>query len=113
LARLNGEHGLGGIFPAMVNTVLMFDVLGVARDAPEALAAGRADTPAVERGIDWLLERQRTANGLWDEPHHTATGFERVFYLRYHGYAHYFPLWALARYRKLRARGSRRVAFGM
>jgi squalene-hopene/tetraprenyl-beta-curcumene cyclase len=25
-----------------------------------------------------------------------------VFYLRYHGYAKFFPLWALARYRNLR-----------
>jgi squalene cyclase len=77
------------------------------------MAAGSVDTPAVERGIDWLLDRQRASDGLWDEPQHTATGFERVFYLRYHGYARYFPLWALARYRNLRARGSRRVAFGM
>jgi squalene-hopene/tetraprenyl-beta-curcumene cyclase len=77
------------------------------------MAAGGVDTPAVERGIDWLLDCQRTHDGLWDEPQHTATGFERVFYLRYHGYARYFPLWALARYRNLRARGSRRVAFGM
>jgi squalene-hopene/tetraprenyl-beta-curcumene cyclase len=36
-----------------------------------------------------------------------------VFYLRYHGYARYFPLWALARYRKLRASKSSRVGFGM
>jgi squalene-hopene/tetraprenyl-beta-curcumene cyclase len=77
------------------------------------MAAGAVDTPAVARGIDWLLDRQRHDDGLWDEPHHTATGFERVFYLRYHGYARYFPLWALARYRNLRARGSSRVGFGM
>jgi squalene-hopene/tetraprenyl-beta-curcumene cyclase len=76
------------------------------------MAAGAVDTPAVGRGIAWLVDRQR-ADGLWDEPQHTATGFPRVFYLRYHGYARYFPLWALARYRNLRAGGSRRVAFGM
>ncbi|RMF83902.1 MAG: hypothetical protein D6739_06660, partial [Nitrospirae bacterium] len=28
----------------------------------------------------------------------TAPGFPRVFYLKYHGYSRYFPLWALARY---------------
>lgn len=77
------------------------------------MAAGAVDTPAVDRGIDWLLEHQRDEDGLWDEPHHTATGFERVFYLRYHGYARYFPLWALARYRKLRAQGGSRTCFGM
>jgi squalene-hopene/tetraprenyl-beta-curcumene cyclase len=76
------------------------------------MAAGAIDVPAVDRGIAWLLEHQR-GDGLWDETHHTATGFERVFYLRYHGYARYFPLWALARYRKLRASKSSRVGFGM
>jgi squalene-hopene/tetraprenyl-beta-curcumene cyclase len=76
------------------------------------MAGGAADSPAVGRGIDWLLARQR-GDGLWDERHHTATGFERVFYLRYHGYARYFPLWALARYRRLRTRGAAAVRFGM
>jgi squalene-hopene/tetraprenyl-beta-curcumene cyclase len=76
------------------------------------MAAGAVDTPAVARGVKWLVGHQR-ADGLWDEPEHTATGFPRVFYLRYHGYARYFPLWALARYRNLRAGGSGRVAFGM
>jgi squalene-hopene/tetraprenyl-beta-curcumene cyclase len=32
---------------------------------------------------------------------YTGTGFPRVFYLRYHGYSAYFPLWALSRYRNL------------
>jgi squalene-hopene/tetraprenyl-beta-curcumene cyclase len=81
------------------------------------MAAGAVDSPAVARGIGWLLENQRGADGLWDEPYHTATGFERVFYLRYHGYARYFPLWALARYRRLhgsgRGGGSRGAGFGM
>ena len=36
-----------------------------------------------------------------------AVGFPRVFYLRYHGYRAYFPLWALARYRNL-TRGTSR-----
>ncbi len=76
------------------------------------MAAGAVDHPAVERGVNWLLEHQR-ADGLWTEEHHTATGFERVFYLRYHGYARYFPLWALARYRNLRAAGTSKVGFGM
>ena len=68
------------------------------------MAAGAVDSPAVARGIAWLLRHQRP-DGLWDEPQHTATGFPRVFYLRYHGYARYFPLWALARYRRLRRTG--------
>jgi len=76
------------------------------------MAVGAAGTASVERGIAWLLEHQRP-DGLWDEAHHTATGFPRVFYLRYHGYARYFPLWALARYRNLRAAGMDRPGFGM
>jgi squalene-hopene/tetraprenyl-beta-curcumene cyclase len=76
------------------------------------MAAGAVDLPAVARGIAWLIERQGS-DGLWHEPHHTATGFPRVFYLRYHGYPKYFPLWALARYRDLKQRGSRKVRAGM
>jgi squalene-hopene/tetraprenyl-beta-curcumene cyclase len=76
------------------------------------MAGGALDHRAVARGVRWLLERQR-GDGLWDEQHHTATGFERVFYLRYHGYARYFPLWALARWRNLRRQGGGRVDQGM
>ena len=52
-------------------------------------------------------------DGFWDEARYTATGFPRVFYLRYHGYRRYFPLWALARYRNLASRNDRTVKFGM
>jgi squalene-hopene/tetraprenyl-beta-curcumene cyclase len=40
--RLNGEDGLGAIFPAMVNAVMMFDVLGYAKDDPNLVTAKRA-----------------------------------------------------------------------
>jgi squalene-hopene/tetraprenyl-beta-curcumene cyclase len=76
------------------------------------IAAGAVNHPAVARGIAWLCEQQ-DSDGLWHEPYHTATGFPRVFYLRYHGYAKYFPLWALARYRSLKQQGTRKVAVGM
>src|SRR6185436_2267594 len=33
--RLNGEDGLGAIFPAMANSVMMFDVLGYPRSHPD------------------------------------------------------------------------------
>ena len=52
----------------------------------------------VARGIRYLTDTQN-GEGLWDEQLYTGTGFPRVFYLRYHGYRKYFPLWALARYR--------------
>jgi squalene-hopene/tetraprenyl-beta-curcumene cyclase len=73
--------------------------------------AGEANHPAVERGIVYLLERQN-AEGLWDEPWYTAVGFPRVFYLRYHGYRAFFPLFALARYRNLVERGQPLPPFG-
>jgi squalene-hopene/tetraprenyl-beta-curcumene cyclase len=76
------------------------------------MAAGRVDHKAVERGIDYL-ERTQNDDGFWTEERFTATGFPRVFYLRYHGYRKFFPLWALARYRNLKSANSRVVAFGM
>ncbi len=62
--------------------------------------AGEAHHPAVARGIDYLTAHQ-AEDGFWNEPWFTAVGFPRVFYLRYHGYSAYFPLFALARYRNL------------
>jgi squalene-hopene/tetraprenyl-beta-curcumene cyclase len=76
------------------------------------MAAGEAGRPAVQSGIDHLL-RNQGKDGFWDEPRYTATGFPRVFYLRYHGYPKFFPLWALARYRNLRNQGTPTVPFGM
>ena len=40
--RLNGEDGLGAIFPAMANTVMMFDVLGYPADHPDVVIARRS-----------------------------------------------------------------------
>ncbi|HZZ90211.1 MAG TPA: squalene--hopene cyclase, partial [Caulobacteraceae bacterium] len=76
------------------------------------MAAGETDHPAVARGVAWLRERQDD-DGVWPEDHYTGGGFPRVFYLRYHGYSKFFPLWALARYRNLTRSNERRVAFGM
>jgi squalene-hopene/tetraprenyl-beta-curcumene cyclase len=76
------------------------------------MAAGEADHPAVARGVAYLLASQ-DEDGNWDEPWYTAVGFPRVFYLRYHGYRAFFPLWALARYRRLSVANSRQVAFGL
>jgi squalene-hopene/tetraprenyl-beta-curcumene cyclase len=63
------------------------------------IASGEAGSDAVRSGIDYLLRTQQ-ADGLWGDPSFTAPGFPRVFYLKYHGYCAYFPLWALAAYRK-------------
>jgi squalene-hopene/tetraprenyl-beta-curcumene cyclase len=59
------------------------------------LAAGEVESEAVRRGVEYLLRTQQP-DGLWSDPSFTAPGFPRVFYLRYHGYCAYFPLWALA-----------------
>ena len=61
------------------------------------VAAGRADSEAARRGVQFLLDTQKP-DGSWDEAPFTGTGFPKVFYLRYHLYRIYFPLMALARY---------------
>jgi squalene-hopene/tetraprenyl-beta-curcumene cyclase len=76
------------------------------------MAAGEIDHPAIERGMAYLAQTQG-ADGLWDEPRFTAVGFPRIFYLRYHGYPKFFPVWAMARYRNLKAANSPSVAYGM
>jgi squalene-hopene/tetraprenyl-beta-curcumene cyclase len=62
------------------------------------IAAGEVNSPEVKTGIDFILRTQQ-ADGVWNDPCFTAPGFPRVFYLKYHGYDKFFPLWALARYR--------------
>jgi squalene-hopene/tetraprenyl-beta-curcumene cyclase len=76
------------------------------------MAAGELDHPALKRGVAYLQKTQ-AEHGLWDEARFTATGFPRVFYLRYHGYGKFFPLWALARYRNLLRANDRRVGVGL
>ncbi len=76
------------------------------------MAAGEIDHAAVRRGVIYLAQTQG-ADGVWKEERYTATGFPRVFYLRYHGYRRFFPLWAMARYRNLKSGNSRVVSFGM
>jgi squalene-hopene/tetraprenyl-beta-curcumene cyclase len=76
------------------------------------MAAGEIANPVVARGVECLMATQ-SEKGTWDEQRYTATGFPRVFYLRYHGYPRFFPLWALARYRNLRGTNSRAVGVGM
>ncbi len=76
------------------------------------MAAGEVDHPAVARGVAYL-KRTQDADGLWSQLHYTGGGFPRVFYLNYHGYPKFFPLWALARYRNLKTGNSRLVEYGL
>ena len=76
------------------------------------MAAGEVESDAVTRGVGYLNAQPRD-DGLWTDRLYNAVGFPRVFYLKYHGYASYFPLWALARYRNLRKSGATRVPHGI
>ncbi|MEV4009754.1 squalene--hopene cyclase [Nonomuraea angiospora] len=62
-----------------------------------ALLSAGERSPAVERGVRWLVERQRP-DGTWDEPYFTGTGFPGDFYINYHLYRLVFPISALGRY---------------
>jgi squalene-hopene/tetraprenyl-beta-curcumene cyclase len=62
-------------------------------------AVGEARNPVVAKGIQYLLETQKP-DGFWDDPFWNGTGFPRVFFLKYHLYPVYFPLWALGVYRR-------------
>jgi squalene-hopene/tetraprenyl-beta-curcumene cyclase len=62
------------------------------------LAATDVEDPAITRAVNHLVEQQQ-ADGSWEEKEFTGTGFPCVFYLKYHLYRNYFPLYALARYR--------------
>ncbi|MFB3081265.1 MAG: squalene--hopene cyclase [Nitrosomonadaceae bacterium] len=84
------EPQLAGQFETSTSFQTAWALLGL-------MAAGETHSQEVRKGIEFLLYRQGN-DGLWDDPWFTAPGFPRVFYLKYHGYSKYFPLWALARY---------------
>ena len=60
-------------------------------------ACGDINRPSVQRGLRYLLSTQQ-ADGSWNEPQITGTGFPGVFYLKYDMYRQNFPLLALATY---------------
>ncbi len=76
------------------------------------MAAGEVESEAVRRGVAFLAAHPREG-GRWTEQLYNAVGFPRIFYLKYHGYPAFFPLWALARYRNLTRGNTRRVACGL
>ena len=93
-----------------------FDVVSTPSQTAWALlalmAVGEVRSDTVRRGIDYLCRAERQG-AKWLEDDYTAVGFPRVFYLRYHGYSAYFPLWALARYRSLVRGNEPRPHYGM
>ena len=62
-----------------------------------ALLAAGERSRAVDAGVGWLVTAQ-TADGTWDEPQFTGTGFPGDFYINYHLYRLVFPISALGRY---------------
>ncbi len=61
-----------------------------------ALHAAGERSQALARGIAWLVSSQR-ADGGWDEPQYTGTGFPSDYYINYHLYRLSFPIMALGR----------------
>jgi squalene-hopene/tetraprenyl-beta-curcumene cyclase len=61
-----------------------------------ALHAAGERSQALARGVGWLVASQR-ADGSWDEPQYTGTGFPCDYYINYHLYRLTFPIMALGR----------------
>jgi squalene-hopene/tetraprenyl-beta-curcumene cyclase len=61
-----------------------------------ALDAAGERSHALRRGVEWLV-RTQLADGGWDEPQYTGTGFPHDYYINYHLYRLVFPIVALAR----------------
>ena len=89
------------------------------------IAAGDLDCKGIERSLEYLVRTQK-ADGTWDEPYFTGTGFPGYrqgeppkqmpkpgefgfqgldmpggFMINYHMYRNYWPLMALGRYARL------------
>lgn len=62
------------------------------------LTVGEVTCPEVVNGVNYLLKEQQD-NGFWANDYFNAPGFPKFFYLKYHGYSKFFPLWALGLYR--------------
>jgi len=87
-----GRKGMGPSTPSQTAWALL-----------ALFALGDTASSSVRRGVEYLLRNQRY-DGSWKDDFWTGTGFPKVFYLRYHLYATYFPLWALAAYRREESR---------
>ncbi|MCL4513691.1 MAG: squalene--hopene cyclase, partial [Candidatus Eremiobacteraeota bacterium] len=63
------------------------------------MAGGDYESSAFIKGMRWLTSKQNEED-TWEENLFTGTGFPKVFYLKYHLYRHYFPLFAFGMYLK-------------
>lgn len=63
--RLNGEDGLGAIYPSIANTVMLFHVLGMPADHPETITARAAlDRLVTQNGDEGFC--QPCKSPVWD-----------------------------------------------
>ena len=72
-------------------------------------AAGKTEIKEYYDGIKYLIKNDHN----FDESHFTAVGFPKVFYLKYHGYAKYFPLLALVKLKNQISRNSTKPLYGV
>jgi squalene-hopene/tetraprenyl-beta-curcumene cyclase len=63
--RLNGEDGLGAIYPAIANTVMMFDTLGYGPEHPDFCTAWSAVRKLLVVKEDWAY-CQPCLSPIWD-----------------------------------------------
>jgi squalene-hopene/tetraprenyl-beta-curcumene cyclase len=96
------DRSLRGIGPTTASQTA-WALIGLLACAERLPRIADAFMPSIERGAGYLLRTQR-ADGNWDEPEFTGTGFPQHFYLNYHYYRLHFPLTALGRYAALRER---------
>jgi squalene-hopene/tetraprenyl-beta-curcumene cyclase len=96
------DPALRGVGPSTPSQTA-WALIGLLACAERLPAIADAFTPAIERGVGYLVRTQRD-DGSWDEPHFTGTGFPVHFYLNYHQYRLSFPLSALGRYAASRVR---------
>ena len=73
------------------------------------VAAGQIDSVQVKKGVKYLLQKDLK----WEENYYTAVGFPKVFYLKYHGYAKYFPLLTLKKIKNLLQSNSKLPVYGV
>ena len=105
LARQNADGGWGETLASYDDPALAGRGDSIPSQTAWALlslfAAGHTEGLEVENGVRYLIATQ-AADGSWEDPLWNGTGFPRVFYLKYHLYARYFPVWALGVYRSSR-----------
>lgn len=63
--RLNGEDGLGSIYPAIGNTLMVFDLLGYSKDHPDRAICRQAVDKLVTLKEDWGYV-QPCLSPVWD-----------------------------------------------